>query len=677
MQRTVHEVLELRDLIVACDAVANKLLHAASTARDADVVQMLGAHERTFRQQCHQLKQALAGEGGLYGLGASWDGGTGATAPGASLASTAIGAGGPLAPGGPGGLAGPGGRPGDGWGPSMGPGVVPAHGPGAGAATGRGPAWGTGPAGAAGTGWSPGAAGPAGAAGAGWGAGAAGGTAGAGTGWGPGAPGAAGAGWNPSPAGRGGPGHPAEAGGAPGYPPTGPGTYSYRPSAAAQDHRYPAGAGAQGRGAAAPGGHPGGPARAGDPAGDGWRPIRGGSPELGPRGDGADATRDALRHRPELVGWEPGAGNNEGWQAGARREPAGLEARWEGGLGTAGPAGAGRAGALDRAAYWRAGLAGAREPEVAGYGAVAGSSRMEAAAEWRRPEEGPAARAGAPRGMAARAGRPGGGDLSAQASGREAVRPEGAPGAEAFTAVRPVGYGPGAAAQVAGSPVPVAEAGPGFRGHWTAQGGPEGGPGTSGIRFDSPRVGFGPEWAPNPWTGPAAGSTPGTGLQGDAFGRGGAPQTAGYTAPASAWRPEAAQSGPVEAGAVRLADPDALAIADCLQDCKHMALRMMVAATEAADRHLRRTLYQMAGQHLEMAGQHYEWLRRRGFYTVPPAPADLVRHLEDDVRRMEQALKVLPATEGAATGAAAVNTSLAGYPSGGLKGAFGGQQIRN
>ncbi|QIA26627.1 hypothetical protein DYI95_002955 [Thermaerobacter sp. PB12/4term] len=632
MQRTVHEVLELRDLIVACDAVANKLLHAASTARDADVVQMLGAHQRTFRQQCQQLKQALAGEGGLYGLEAARDGGTGFAAPPTGPATAAF------SPGAFGGDAGgAGGRGGPGMGDFGGPGS-----PGAGVGFGTGP--GTAPFGA----------GP--------------GTVRYGSA-GPGAVPVRGPAGGPEPATR--PVHPAEAGGAPGYPPTGPGTYSYRPAAATPDHRY----------------------RAGDPAGDGLRPIRGGSPELGPQGEGARATQQALRHRPELVGWEPGAGNNEGWQAGARREPAGLEARaGASGGGTATRAqgsvapvapgsvtafdrpGAGRAEALDQAGYWRAGLAGAREPGVGGYGDVAGGGRMEAGF---LGGQGPR-----------RAAEAGGAERGGAGLRERGARASGAPEAEAFTAVRPVGYGPGAAAQVAGGPVPVAEAGPGFRGHWTAQGGPEGGPGTEGIRFDSPRVGFAPDWAPAPWSGPAAGSTPpAPAAPGTRPGQG--PQQAvGYTAPPSAWMPEAAQQGPAQAAGVRLADPDALAVADCLQDCKHMAVRMMIAATEAADRHLRRTLYQMAGQHLEMAGQHYEWLRRRGLYTVPPAPADLIRHLEDDVRRTEEALKVAPAMNGATGDGAlgtmghgapggAVNTSLAGYPSGGLKGAFGGQQIRN
>lgn len=612
MQRTVHEALELRDVIVACETAANKLLHAVSTVRDPDVVQMLGAHERTFRQQSHQLKLALKGEGGLYGAGAHPAGGTGVAGPaGPATFSTpgmATGLGGPLAPGGPGGpgsplaptgAAAPGAPvPPTGWSASGGPGAP------------------TGPAAPGGSAAPTGPAAPAGSAA-------------------PAGP------WGPGPV------HPAEAGGSPGYPPTGPGTYSYRPSAASPDHRYPAGADGRsgpptaGQAALSTGPSAGaGPAsRPGDAPGDPWRPIRGGGPEGGRPGQGGDVTRHALRaDRPELVGWEPGAGNNEGWQAGARREPTGLTAAVE---------------PRQTPAPYAPGAGGPVAPgSVTAFDAPGGGTMADPGA-------------GAPgrdRAASGRAGRADAGSPGVAGSGGT-VRSDGRD-AEAFTAVRPVGYGPGAAPGEAGGVARGREE-PTFRGHWAAQGGPQG-PGSEGVRYDSPRVGFRAEWSPAPWTGPAAGSTPV-----------GSPPVDAPGAAVPGPRPGATE--PAQAAGVRLVDPDALAVADCLQDCKHLALRMVVAATEASDRHLRRTLYQMAGQHLEMAEQHYQWLRGRGLYTVPPATPDLLRQLEDDLRRAEQAVRVLPAVAGEAAGGpgGTVNTDLAGYPSGGLKGAFGGQQIRD
>ncbi|HEY8415446.1 MAG TPA: hypothetical protein VIK99_06720, partial [Thermaerobacter sp.] len=59
MHRTIHEALELRDLITEFETVAAKLVHAAASCRDADTVQMLGAHQRAFQRHAHHLRQAL------------------------------------------------------------------------------------------------------------------------------------------------------------------------------------------------------------------------------------------------------------------------------------------------------------------------------------------------------------------------------------------------------------------------------------------------------------------------------------------------------------------------------------------------------------------------------------------------------------------------------------------
>lgn len=48
---------------------------------------------------------------------------------------------------------------------------------------------------------------------------------------------------------------------------------------------------------------------------------------------------------------------------------------------------------------------------------------------------------------------------------------------------------------------------------------------------------------------------------------------------------------------------DILAVGECLKDCKGMAVKAMIAATESSQP-LRNTLYQIAGEHLQMAEQH-------------------------------------------------------------------------
>ncbi|HEY8416036.1 MAG TPA: spore coat protein, partial [Thermaerobacter sp.] len=293
--------------------------------------------------------------------------------------------------------------------------------------------------------------------------------------------------------------------------------------------------------------------------------------------------------RPELVGWEPGAGNNEGWQAGARREDP--------------------RPTPDEASAIRAGR-------------DAGDTRFEASAPL-APQVGTAGERETARrnpggrefgwGAAGRTGpsdsaQPAGGRAGAAGTGHVATG-RGSADAEAFTAVRPPGQ-PFSFAARQDAPAP----GPG------AVRVPSGGAGDR-PEAASPRVDLAP--------GVGAGTVPyasqtGYGAQtGHAPRPGHAPQT-------------------VHATSAGIADPDALAVADCLKDCKHVAVRLVMAATECADHHLRRTLYQMAGEHLEMAGQHFEWLQRRHLYTVEGAGPQLVQSLEQDIRRLEAAVRVTP-----------------------------------
>lgn len=63
---------------------------------------------------------------------------------------------------------------------------------------------------------------------------------------------------------------------------------------------------------------------------------------------------------------------------------------------------------------------------------------------------------------------------------------------------------------------------------------------------------------------------------------------------------------------------DVLAAATCLQECKNMAVKSMIGATEASQP-ARNFLFQIAGEHLQMAETHYHWLEQRGLYASPKA----------------------------------------------------------
>ncbi|HEY8393543.1 MAG TPA: spore coat protein [Thermaerobacter sp.] len=63
---------------------------------------------------------------------------------------------------------------------------------------------------------------------------------------------------------------------------------------------------------------------------------------------------------------------------------------------------------------------------------------------------------------------------------------------------------------------------------------------------------------------------------------------------------------------------DVVMAADCLRQCKTFAVQCIWAASECAEP-ARSYLYQLAGEHLRMAQEHYRWLDQRGIYAHPKA----------------------------------------------------------
>ena len=81
---------------------------------------------------------------------------------------------------------------------------------------------------------------------------------------------------------------------------------------------------------------------------------------------------------------------------------------------------------------------------------------------------------------------------------------------------------------------------------------------------------------------------------------------------------------------------DVLAVGECLKDCKGMAVRAMIAATESSQP-IRNTLYQIAGEHLQMAEQHYHWLEQRQLYASPKADQQATQQYQQALQQIAQA----------------------------------------
>lgn len=68
---------------------------------------------------------------------------------------------------------------------------------------------------------------------------------------------------------------------------------------------------------------------------------------------------------------------------------------------------------------------------------------------------------------------------------------------------------------------------------------------------------------------------------------------------------------------------DAVVVMGCLNDCKAMAVKCIWSATESSNP-ARHYLYQLAGDHLRMAEEHYHWLEQRGLYASPKADQQVI-----------------------------------------------------
>lgn len=80
---------------------------------------------------------------------------------------------------------------------------------------------------------------------------------------------------------------------------------------------------------------------------------------------------------------------------------------------------------------------------------------------------------------------------------------------------------------------------------------------------------------------------------------------------------------------------DILVAAECLKDCKSFAVKSMLGATESAQP-VRGLLYQIAGEHLQAAEEHYHWLERRGYYASPKIDMQALNEYSQALRQVAQ-----------------------------------------
>lgn len=85
---------------------------------------------------------------------------------------------------------------------------------------------------------------------------------------------------------------------------------------------------------------------------------------------------------------------------------------------------------------------------------------------------------------------------------------------------------------------------------------------------------------------------------------------------------------------------DILAAGECLKECKRMAVASIWGATEASQP-ARNILYQLAGEYLQMADQHYRWLERQGLYASPKADQQTLNEYTQKLRSISQAGQVV------------------------------------
>lgn len=86
---------------------------------------------------------------------------------------------------------------------------------------------------------------------------------------------------------------------------------------------------------------------------------------------------------------------------------------------------------------------------------------------------------------------------------------------------------------------------------------------------------------------------------------------------------------------------DSFVVTDCLKTCKTMAVQAIQGATEASQP-ARNFLYQLAGEHLQMAEQHYHWLEQRGLYASPKADQQTIQQYSQTLNQIAQIAQSSP-----------------------------------
>lgn len=81
---------------------------------------------------------------------------------------------------------------------------------------------------------------------------------------------------------------------------------------------------------------------------------------------------------------------------------------------------------------------------------------------------------------------------------------------------------------------------------------------------------------------------------------------------------------------------DAIVVMGCLSDCKALAERCIVGATEAGQP-ARNYLYRLAGEHLQLAELAYQWLHNRGLYAAPTAAPQATQQIVQTLEHISNA----------------------------------------
>lgn len=81
---------------------------------------------------------------------------------------------------------------------------------------------------------------------------------------------------------------------------------------------------------------------------------------------------------------------------------------------------------------------------------------------------------------------------------------------------------------------------------------------------------------------------------------------------------------------------DAILVLDCLADCKSMAVNCIRGATEASQP-ARAYLYQLSGEHLRAAEEHFQWLDQRGLYAAPSADDQIIHQYAQTLNHIANA----------------------------------------